>query len=170
VINFHAIFLPVRWRLALLSVDHRQRQCRVALLLTDGRQNQNPPIADFKDGVRWITIVISHLDAMRTFGLDLIHFIGNRVIPVSGQSIDAGSHQEMRSELVSGAKKLVDVAFAVTDVNAPFRLGDQFGSLLQVLQLSDAFLLLYRYPRWIDLLLECRGFLELLPSPEFDSR
>jgi hypothetical protein len=28
--------------------------------------------------------------------LNLVHFIGNRVITVAGQTIDAGSHQEMR--------------------------------------------------------------------------
>jgi hypothetical protein len=84
-------------RPALLGVDHRQRQRGIALLLSDRWQDQNPPIPDFKDGVRRITIVVSDLDAMKTLGLDLIHFIGNRVIAVSGQAIDANSHQKVRS-------------------------------------------------------------------------
>jgi hypothetical protein len=41
---------------------------------------------------------------VKTLGLNLVHFIGNRVITVAGQTIDAGSHQEVRPELWAAQK------------------------------------------------------------------
>src|SRR5215470_16984315 len=66
------------------------------------------------------------------------------------------------------AKKLEDIAFAIANMNAPPRLSEQFCRLLHVLQPPDAFFLLDRYPRRIDLLLERGGSLKLLPAPELD--
>ena len=71
---------------------------------------------------------------MKTLDLNLVHFIGNRVITVAGQTIDAGPHQEVRPELLGSAEKLEDVAFAIADMNAPPRLSEQFRRLLHVLQ------------------------------------
>jgi hypothetical protein len=155
-------------RLDRRDAGDRQRQCRVALLLTDRRQDTNPAILHLQDSLRRITIVVADLDAVKTFDLHVIHFIGDRVIAVSGQAIDAGSHEEVRSDLLRCAKEFVDVAFAVADMNAPFRLSEQFRSLLQVLQPADTLLLLDRHPRRIDLLFESGGPFELFPGPELD--
>lgn len=41
---------------------------------------------------------------------DLVHFVGDGVIPVSSQAADAGPDQEMRSDLMYCAEAFVDVA------------------------------------------------------------
>lgn len=41
---------------------------------------------------------------------DLVHFVGDGVIPVSSQAADAGPAQEMRSDLMYCAEGFVDVA------------------------------------------------------------
>src|SRR5258707_8334918 len=49
---------------------------------------------------------------------------------ISSETIDAGPYQEMRSNLLSCAKQLVDVALAVVDMDAPSRITEEFGGLL----------------------------------------
>src|SRR5262249_21246030 len=157
--------LSVLGRPTFFGVNHRQGQRRVPLLLSDRRQNPNPPVLDLEDSVSRIAIVVSDLDVVKTSSLNLIHLIRNRVITATGQTIDTGSHQEARPKLMGFAKRLEDVPYAIADMNAPPRLSEQFGRLLHVLQPPDAFLLLDRYPSRIDLLLERGGSLEFLPGP-----
>ncbi|MGY4567116.1 hypothetical protein ACVWY5_000185 [Bradyrhizobium sp. USDA 3256] len=52
---------------------------------------------------------------MEPFDGDLVHFVGNRVIPVSSQAVDADPDQEMSSDLLCCAEKLVDVTLASYD-------------------------------------------------------
>jgi hypothetical protein len=79
-------------RLALLiGMDHRQLQRRVMLLLPNGREELNPFILDFKDGNIRMGIGVTNLEAIRSADFDPLHFIGNRMISVSSQAIDAGS-------------------------------------------------------------------------------
>ena len=107
---------------------------------------------------------------MQPFDGDLVHFIGDRVVPVFGQAVDAGPDQEMRSSLLGRTEQLVYVALAVTDVDASPWIGQERRGLLDVLQPPNALFLLDRNTRWIDLLLERGGPLKFLPSPEFDCR
>ena len=107
---------------------------------------------------------------MQPFDCDLFHFVGNRVVPVSGQAIDAGPNQEMRSDLLCRTEQFVYVALSVTDVDASPRIAQCRRGLPDVFQPPDALLLLDRNARWIDLLLERVGPLEFLPGPEFDCR
>jgi hypothetical protein len=39
---------------------------------------------------------------------DLIHFLGNRVLPVPSQAIDTGPDREVRSDLLRCAEQFVD--------------------------------------------------------------
>jgi hypothetical protein len=78
--QFPLDLLSVLRRPTLLRVNHRQGQGRIALLLSDGRQNVNPATFEFENSLRQVAVVVSDLDAMKTFGLNLIHFIGYRVI------------------------------------------------------------------------------------------
>ena len=73
--QFPLDFLSVLRRPTLLRVNHRQGQGRIALLLSDGWQNVNPATFEFKGSLRQVTFVVSNLDAMKTFGFNLIHFI-----------------------------------------------------------------------------------------------
>ncbi|MGY3079415.1 putative transposase [Bradyrhizobium sp. LM6.10] len=51
---------------------------------------------------------------MEPFDGDLVHFVGDRVIPVSSQAVNAGPDQEMSSDLLCCAEKLVNVTLAIT--------------------------------------------------------
>ena len=66
---------------------------------------------------------------MQTPHATLGHFVSDRVIAISGQPIDAGSHQEASSEFVSQAEQLVDVALSITDMHAALGLVNQCGRL-----------------------------------------
>ena len=68
------------------------------------------------------------------------------------------------------AEQLVDVALAITDMDASSGMSEKLSGLLDILQPPDAFLLLDWDARRIDLLLERGGSLEFLPGPEFDRR
>src|SRR5712691_7538032 len=107
---------------------------------------------------------------MQSFDLDLIELVGNRVIAVSSQAIDTCPDQKMRSDLLCGAEKLVDVALAITNMDASSRITQKLSGLLQIFQPADAFLFLDGNSRRIDLFLERGGPFEFLPSPEFDGR
>ena len=66
------------------------------------------------------------------------------------------------------AEKLVDVALAITDVNASPWVTEKLRGLLDIFQPPDALFLLDGNARRIDLLLERGGPFEFLPGPEFD--
>ena len=63
------------------------------------------------------------------------------MITVSDQAVDAGPDQEMGSSFLDRAEKLVDVAFAITDVNASRWVTEKLRGLLNIFQPSDAFFL-----------------------------
>ena len=107
---------------------------------------------------------------MEPFDGDLVHFVGDRVIPVSSQAVDAGPDQEMSSDLLCCAEKLVDVTLAITDMDASSRMIQESRRLLEIFQPPDAFLFLDGNPGRIDLLFKrCRA-LEFLASPELNGR
>jgi hypothetical protein len=74
------------------------------------------------DGFVGIAVVVPDLDAMQPFDRNLIHLVGDRVISISRQAVDAGPDYEVRSGFSSRAEQLVDVALAIGDVNASSRL------------------------------------------------
>ncbi|MCP3380127.1 MULTISPECIES: hypothetical protein [unclassified Bradyrhizobium] len=51
------------------------------------------------------------------------------MIAVSGKPINTGSHQEMRSNLLGEEKQFIDVALAITDMNASSRDREKVGRL-----------------------------------------
>src|SRR6266403_1526951 len=155
---------------AFLSMDHGQRQCRISLLFSDWRQDAYLAVPDLENGLVWITVAVPDLDAMQPFDRNLVHFIGDRVIAVSGQAVDTGPHQEMRSDLLCRAEEFVDITLAITDMDASTWITQQFHGLLQIVQPPDALLFVDWHARRIDLLFERSGPLELLPGPEFDRR
>ncbi|MDF0584969.1 hypothetical protein [Bradyrhizobium yuanmingense] len=90
---------------------------------------------------------------MEPFDGDLVHFVGDRVIPVSSQAVDAGPDQEMSSGLLRCAEKLVNVTLAISDMDASSRMIQELRRLLEIFQPPDAFLFLDGKPDRIDLLL-----------------
>jgi hypothetical protein len=95
------------------------------------------------------------------------HGFADRVLTISREPVDAGAYEEVGGKIICGAKQLVDVTFPVTDVNAANRIVEKFSRLAHILQPAPAFLFLNRYARGIDMTLELRSPLELLPCPEF---
>ena len=102
---------------------------------------------------------------------DLVHLVGRSCASPSPAS---RSTQVLTRKCVPSflgqAEQLVDVALAVTDMDASSWIAEQRRGLPHVVQPPDALLLLDRNPRRIDLLLERGGPLELLPGPEFHRR
>ena len=76
----------------------------------------------------------SRSDAMEPFDGDLVHFVGDRVIPVSSQAIDAGPDQEISYDLLCCAEKLVNVTLAITNMDASSRMIQQQRRLLEIFQ------------------------------------
>ena len=76
----------------------------------------------------------------------------------------------MRSDLLCRAEKFVDVAFAITDMDASSWIVQKLSRLLQIVQPPDAFLLFDGNSRRVDLFLERGGPFEFLSGPEFDGR
>lgn len=103
---------------------------------------------------------------MQALDGDLAHLIGNRVPAVAGQPVDAGAHDEVRAEVVGQAEQLVDVALAITDMDAATRRAEQRRRSTQVLQPAETFLVLDRHAGRLDFALERIRAFELLPRPE----
>jgi hypothetical protein len=149
-------------------MDHRQDQCGISLLLSDRRQDSNPAISDFENSLGRVAIIVPDFDPVQTVDRDLIHIIGDSMISISGQAIDTGSHEEMGANVLSRAKEFIDTALAITDMDAPPRISEEFRGLLQIVQPPNAFFLLDGNARLIDLSFEGGGSFEFLPCPEFD--
>ena len=105
---------------------------------------------------------------MRPADLDPLHFVGDRMISVSCQAIDTSSDQKMGANGLGRAEELIDIAFAITDVNAARRIAQRCRGLREVLQPADALFLLDRNSCQVHALLERCGSLEFLARPEFD--
>jgi len=103
VISFHSIFF-LFFGLTRSSVWITVKISGIALLLSDRRQNADLAISDLEDGFIGIAIIVSDVDAMQSFDGDLVHFVGNRVIPIPSQAVNASPDHEMRSSFSSRPK------------------------------------------------------------------
>ncbi|MDH2356547.1 hypothetical protein QCM80_38885 [Bradyrhizobium sp. SSUT112] len=137
----------------------------MALLFSDRRQDANLAISDLEDGFIRISVVVSDVDAMPSFDGDFVHFVSDRVISIPSQTINASPDHEMRSSFSSRAEQLIDIALAITDVDASSRIAQQLRGLPDIVQPANALLLLDGNARRINLL-ERGGPLD--PGPEFD--
>jgi len=75
---------------------------------------------------------------METFDDNLVHFVRGGVIPVSSQAVDAGPDQEMSSDLLCCAEKVVDVTLAIINVDASSRMIQELRRLLEIFQCAAA--------------------------------
>ncbi|WP_233838699.1 hypothetical protein [Paraburkholderia sp. ZP32-5] len=154
-------------RIALLCMKDCELKLRVAALLADWRQDSHLLIAQFELRAYRTALRISKLDAMESLDLNMLHGFGDRVLPISREPVDAGTHEEVGAQIVCGAKQLVDVAFPVADVNAAHGIVEKLSRLPHIFQPAPAFLFLNRYARGINMTLKLRSPLELLSRPEF---
>lgn len=163
-------FLSILRRQAFFGMDHRQGQRGIAILLSDRRQDAKFAISDLEDGFIGIALVVSDIDAMQSFDGNLVHFVGDRVISIPGQTVNASPNHEMRSSFPGRAEQLIDVALAITELGASSRIAQQLYGLTDIVQPPNALLLLDGNARRIDLLLKRGSPLEFLPGSEFDGR
>lgn len=95
---------------------------------------------------------------MRAFDACLVHFGCYRMIAIACQPIDAGADKEVNAKLLRQAIQFVDVAFAVTNVNATLRLSEPLDRLPKIVEPANASTLLDWNAGRVDLLLElCRA-------------
>lgn len=153
VISFHSIFFLFFGVMPFFGMDHRQGQRGIALLLSDRRQNATLAISDLEDGFIGIAVVVSDVDAMQSFDGNLVNFVGDRVISIPGQTVNASPNHEMRSSFPGRAEQLIDVALAITDMDASSRIAQQLCGLTDIVRPPNA-LLLDGNARRIDLLLK----------------
>jgi hypothetical protein len=79
------------------------------------------------------------------------------VIPFTSQAIDAGSDQEMSSDLLARAEQLIDIALAIADMDASPWIVQQSRGLPEIFQPPSCFLLFDRNACRVDLPLERGG-------------
>src|SRR6516164_5582641 len=108
----------------------------------------------------------------------LVHHVVHGLSAILNPTIDAGSEHELCSQRLTLAEKLINVAFAVSDMHAAFGFTEIRSRLSYVLQPADAFFLFDGDARGVDRMLaavdafalEGIGSLELLARPELDRR
>jgi hypothetical protein len=79
------------------------------------------------------------------------------VIPFTSQAIDAGSDQEMSSDLLARAEQLIDIALAIADMDASPWIAQKCRGLPEIFQPPNCFLLFDRNACRVDLPLERGG-------------
>src|SRR3954452_8588382 len=154
----------------LPGLDHREPERGIALLLADGWQNANTAVLDFDSRDLDTALAVANLNLMHALDAHFIHLGSYRVMTITRTTVDAAPDDEVGAELLGRAEQLVDVALAITNVDAAGRRTEQGHGLAQVLQPADALLGLDGHARRIDLALERGGALELPPRPELHGR
>src|SRR3979409_347132 len=107
---------------------------------------------------------------MQALDPNLGHLCCDRVLAVSRKPIHAGPKQEMCSQRLGCTEEFIDITLPISDVHAALWLFQQSGRLPHVLQPAVALLLLDRYARRVDPLLQLITAIELIPAPELDGR
>lgn len=115
-------------------------------------------------------MTVLNLYTMNAFAAYFGHLGGDCVRAVASEPIHARAQQKVRSDVLGCAEQFIDVALSVADVHTFRGLCEQFSRLPKVLEPADAFLLLDRYTRRVDLLLECVCALEFIARPKLDRR
>jgi hypothetical protein len=113
-------------------MNDRQGQSWVSALLSDGRQDPNAAMLYLKRRLTYIAFLVSNLDSMKSSDARVAHFIGDRMVAITRQTVDTSSYQEMRSDFLPRAKEFVDVALAIADMNAFLWFTEKHCRLLDV--------------------------------------
>src|SRR5436190_10514581 len=128
----------------------------------------NAAVSDLQHGFRRLALFVAYGNAMQRDEGDSFHFLRDRMFSVTSETIDAGTYEKMRVGIVRRAKQFVDIAFAVSNVDASLRIAQQSRRLLDVVEPAHAFFFFDRNPSGVDLLFERIGSLEFLPGPKLD--
>ncbi|MGK2908691.1 MAG: hypothetical protein ACSLE1_02630 [Sphingobium sp.] len=85
---------------------------------------------------------------------------------IARQSINACPYQEMGASFARSAEELIDVVFAIADVDQALAFSQQSRGGAHILQPADTFLGFDRHPRRIYMTLKCRGTFEFAAGPD----
>ena len=97
-------------------------------MFADRRLDQNTLEPELQRHLNEVAFFVAYLDMVETSDRLLLHFDRDRMVAIAGQPVDAGSNEEMRPQFLSQAEQFVDVALAVSNVNAPVRVaGPRYG-------------------------------------------
>jgi hypothetical protein len=100
IVNLIAILCLLSWRIfwmtmlpvdpipsfreiALCGMEHRQHQCGIQLLFGDRSENQDAPIAELKNGLAHVPLLIPDLDSVQTLDPNLSHLVVDGVLSLS---------------------------------------------------------------------------------------
>src|SRR5205085_4760089 len=133
---------PIGWLFTLLGMEHGQGEGRIALLLSDRRQDVNAAVSDFDSCHADMALGVANLNTVLPGDLHVLHLIGNRMVSILRQPVDTASDQKMSAQLLCYAEELVNVALPIADMDAPRRFAEQRRRLTHVFQPADALLLL----------------------------
>src|SRR4051812_45045294 len=109
----------------LPGLDHREPERGIALLLADGWQNANTAVLDFDSRDLDTALAVANLTLMHALDAHFIHLGSYRVMTITRTTVDAAPDDEVGAELLGRAEQLVDVALAITDMDAPCRCTEQ---------------------------------------------
>ena len=62
---------------------------------------------------------------MQSFQFDFLHFLGNRVVAIASQAVNAGLNKEVCANVLRSTEQLVDVALPVANMHATLRVAKQ---------------------------------------------
>jgi hypothetical protein len=98
-------------------VDDGEFERGLQLLFGDWGKNLDTPIANLDNGFASFSSLVPHFNAMQPSNSHLSHLVGDGVISVSRETVDAGPQEEMSAGIVSRTEQFVDVALAIADVH-----------------------------------------------------
>ena len=156
------------WGVSLVRVDHRESQRRILFLLSNGREDFQPLVFDFKGSPRHASLAITNLDLMNGLYLSVLHRRRNRLLAIDGETVHAGADEKSCVLGLGLAEELVDVALPVHNMYASAGFPQQLRGQLQVVQPANALFLFEGDPRGVDRSLQRVGSLEAIPRPKLD--
>ncbi|SAL88752.1 hypothetical protein AWB67_07653 [Caballeronia terrestris] len=104
------------------GVNDGQLQGGITTLLADWWEYRYAAVSKFQYCVLSLTVLVANSDTVNALDPYFIHLIGNRMAAISRKPVDAGSHQEIRLQLLSQAEEFVNITFAISYMNASLRL------------------------------------------------
>jgi hypothetical protein len=91
-----------------------------------------------------------NLDRVHALDANFLPLVGDRVLAIAREPVDAVPDKEVGPELLGRAEQLGDIALAIADGDAACGRAEQGHGLAQVVRPADALLVLDRNPRRSD--------------------
>jgi hypothetical protein len=123
-------------------------QFGVQLLLADRREYPDAAVADFDNCFADLSLVVANLDPVQAVKSHFGHFVPDRVVTRSSETVNAGAQEEVSAGVGRSAEQFIDVPLAISNMHKLLRPSDQPCRLLQIFQPTIALLFFDRAPSW----------------------